>query len=115
MRVPAIASRIPSHDSILSATLKQYVFSRVLFVVMIPALALAILYTRSAYQGEIRNLGDSRWSAPPRRPAPRSGRRSGSARPCSTTSRTASRWAFAMATPRRRAVGRRSCTSTPSS
>jgi diguanylate cyclase (GGDEF)-like protein len=56
MRLPAIASRIPSHDSILSATLKQYVFSRVLFVVMIPALALAILYTRTAYQGEIHDV-----------------------------------------------------------
>ena len=56
LRVPAIASRIPSHDSILSATLKQYVFSRVLFVVMIPALALAILYTRTAYQVEIQDV-----------------------------------------------------------
>ena len=54
LRIPAIASRLPARDSILSATLKQYVFSRVLFVVMIPALALAILYTRAAYQGEIQ-------------------------------------------------------------
>ena len=56
MRIPAIAARIPSHDSILSATLKQYVFSRVLFVVMIPAIALAILYTRTAYLGEIHDV-----------------------------------------------------------
>src|SRR5207247_1389132 len=53
LRIPAIASRLPARDSILSSTLKQYVFSRVLFVVMIPALALAILYTRTAFQGEV--------------------------------------------------------------
>jgi len=53
LRVPAVARRLPAHDSILSATLRQYVFSRVLFVVMIPALALAVLYTRTAYEGRI--------------------------------------------------------------
>ena len=54
LRIPAIASRLPARDSVLSATLKQYVFSRVLLVAMIPALALAVLYTRTAYQGEIQ-------------------------------------------------------------
>src|SRR5258708_2018598 len=39
--------------SSLPASLKQYVFNRVVFVVMIPALALAMLFTRTAYQGHI--------------------------------------------------------------
>jgi diguanylate cyclase (GGDEF)-like protein len=58
LRIPAIATRLPSHDSILSNTLKQYVFSRVFFVVLIPAVVLAILYTRAVYEGAIEDRAD---------------------------------------------------------
>jgi diguanylate cyclase (GGDEF)-like protein len=53
LRLPGLRSWLPARDSILPASLKQYVFNRVVFVVMIPALALAVLFTRTAYQGHI--------------------------------------------------------------
>jgi diguanylate cyclase (GGDEF)-like protein len=53
LRLPFVSRVLPSHDSIFPATLRQYVFNRIVFVVMIPALALALLYSRSAYQAEI--------------------------------------------------------------
>jgi diguanylate cyclase (GGDEF)-like protein len=53
LRLPGVRLWLPARDSILPASLKQYVFNRVVFVVMIPALALAVLFTRTAYQGHI--------------------------------------------------------------
>ncbi len=53
LRLPFVARFLPPRDSIFPATLRQYVFNRILFVVMIPALALAVLYSRSAYQAKI--------------------------------------------------------------
>ncbi|HXB54124.1 MAG TPA: EAL domain-containing protein [Vicinamibacteria bacterium] len=53
LRLPGVRLWLPARDSILPASLKQYVFNRVVFVVMIPALALAMLFTRTAYQGHI--------------------------------------------------------------
>ncbi|HKC14003.1 MAG TPA: EAL domain-containing protein [Vicinamibacteria bacterium] len=53
LRLPGVRVWLPARDSILPASLKQYVFNRVVFVVMIPALALAVLFTRTAYQGHI--------------------------------------------------------------
>ncbi|HEY7514974.1 MAG TPA: diguanylate cyclase, partial [Vicinamibacteria bacterium] len=44
---------LPSHDSIFPATLHEYVFNRIVFVAMLPALTLALLYSRSAYQAKI--------------------------------------------------------------
>jgi diguanylate cyclase (GGDEF)-like protein len=53
LRLPGRPSWLPARDSIVPFSLKQYVFNRVVFVVMIPALGLAILLTRSAYEGRI--------------------------------------------------------------
>jgi diguanylate cyclase (GGDEF)-like protein len=53
LRLPGVRLWLRARDSILPASLKQYVFNRVVFVVMIPALALAVLFTRTAYQGHI--------------------------------------------------------------
>src|SRR5258708_19719637 len=53
LRLPGVRSWLPARDSILPFSLKQYVFNRVVFVVMIPALGLALLLTRSAYEGKI--------------------------------------------------------------
>jgi diguanylate cyclase (GGDEF)-like protein len=53
LRVPGRPRWLPARDSILPFSLKQYVFNRVVFVVMIPALGLALLLTRSAYEGKI--------------------------------------------------------------
>src|SRR5258708_2398088 len=53
LRLPGVRVWLPARASILPASLKQYVFNRVVFVVMIPALALAVLFTRTAYQGHI--------------------------------------------------------------
>src|SRR5262245_33022260 len=53
LRVPWVSRILPARDSIFPATLRQYIFNRILFVVMIPALALALLYSRSSYQATI--------------------------------------------------------------
>jgi diguanylate cyclase (GGDEF)-like protein len=53
LRLPFVSRILPARDSIFAATLRQYVFNKILFVVMIPALALALLYSRSSYQGKI--------------------------------------------------------------
>jgi diguanylate cyclase (GGDEF)-like protein len=53
LRAPGRPSWLPARDSIVPFSLKQYVFNRVAFVVMIPALGLAILLTRTAYEGKI--------------------------------------------------------------
>ena len=53
LRAPGRPRWLPARDSIVPFSLKQYVFNRVVFVVMIPALGLAILLTRSAYEGKI--------------------------------------------------------------
>jgi diguanylate cyclase (GGDEF)-like protein len=53
LRLPGRPSWLPARDSIVPFNLRQYVFNRVVFVVMIPALALAILLTRSAYEGHV--------------------------------------------------------------
>jgi diguanylate cyclase (GGDEF)-like protein len=53
LRMPGRPSWLPARDSIVPFSLKQYVFNRVVFVVMIPALGLAILLTRSAYEARI--------------------------------------------------------------
>jgi diguanylate cyclase (GGDEF)-like protein len=56
LRMPGRPSWLPARDSIVPFSLKQYVFNRVVFVVMIPALGLAILFTRSAYEGQISEV-----------------------------------------------------------
>ncbi len=53
LRLPFVSRVLPSNDSIFPATLREYVFNRIVFVVMTPALALALLYSRSAYQAKI--------------------------------------------------------------
>ena len=53
LRLPGRPSWLPARDSIVPFSLRQYVFNRVVFVVMIPALGLAILLTRSAYEAQI--------------------------------------------------------------
>jgi diguanylate cyclase (GGDEF)-like protein len=53
LRLPFVSRILPPRDSIFAATLRQYVFNKILFVVMIPALALALLYSRSSYQARI--------------------------------------------------------------
>jgi diguanylate cyclase (GGDEF)-like protein len=53
LRLPFVSRVLPSHDSIFPATLREYVFNRIVFVAMTPALALALLYSRSAYQAKI--------------------------------------------------------------
>jgi diguanylate cyclase (GGDEF)-like protein len=53
LRLPLVARILPSNDSIFPATLRQHVFNRIVFVVMMPALALAVLSSRSAYQAKI--------------------------------------------------------------
>jgi diguanylate cyclase (GGDEF)-like protein len=53
LRLPGVTSWLPARDSILASTLQQYVFNRVVFVVMIPVLALAVLSTRTAYQARM--------------------------------------------------------------
>ena len=53
LRIPTVGSWLPARDSILPASLQQHVFNRVVFVVMIPGLALALLYAHTAYQGRI--------------------------------------------------------------
>jgi len=53
LRLPGRPRWLPARDSIVPFSLKQYVFNRVVFVVMIPALGLAMLFTRSAYESQI--------------------------------------------------------------
>jgi diguanylate cyclase (GGDEF)-like protein len=53
LRLPGVRSFLPARDSILPASLQQYVFNRVVFVVMIPSLALAVLFTRTSYEAHI--------------------------------------------------------------
>lgn len=56
LRLPGVGAWLPARDSILLPKLKQYVFSRVVFVVMIPTLALAALYTHTAYDGQVAHI-----------------------------------------------------------
>jgi diguanylate cyclase (GGDEF)-like protein len=52
LRVPALGSLLPARDDVHPATLQHYVFNRVVFVATIPALVLALLFTRTAYDAE---------------------------------------------------------------
>jgi diguanylate cyclase (GGDEF)-like protein len=63
LRLPGVSSFLPARDSIFASTLQQYVFNRVVFVVMIPVLALAVVSTRAAYQGRMDQDRDRRQRA----------------------------------------------------
>ena len=52
LRVPGLGSLLPARDDVHRATLQHYVFNRVVFVATIPALVLALLFIRTAYDGE---------------------------------------------------------------
>jgi diguanylate cyclase (GGDEF)-like protein len=56
LRVPAVASLLPGHDSLRPASLQHYVFNRVVLVAALPALVLALLFTRTAYDGVLDRL-----------------------------------------------------------
>ena len=53
LRLPGAASLLPARDEIAPATLQHYMFSRIVFVATLPALVLALLFTRTAYDGEL--------------------------------------------------------------
>ena len=53
LRVPAVTAFLPARDDVRAASLQHYVFSRVVFVATIPALVLAFLFTRTAYEAEL--------------------------------------------------------------
>ena len=53
LRVPVLRSLLPARDDLRAMSLEQYVFSRVVFVATIPALVLALLFTRTAYDGAL--------------------------------------------------------------
>ncbi|HEY5908202.1 MAG TPA: hypothetical protein VIZ31_09160, partial [Vicinamibacteria bacterium] len=53
LRLPWLQSLLPARDDLRAMSLKQYVFSRVVFVATIPALVLALFFTRAAYDGAL--------------------------------------------------------------
>src|SRR6185295_18441254 len=53
LRLPGLASLLPARDEIAPASLQHYVFSRIVFVATLPALVLALLFTRTAYDGAL--------------------------------------------------------------
>ena len=53
LRLPGVASLLPARDEIAPASLQHYVFSRIVFVATLPALVLALLFTRTAYDGAL--------------------------------------------------------------
>ncbi len=53
LRVPGVAPLLPARDEVEPASLQHYVFSRVVFVATLPALILALLFTRTAYDSQL--------------------------------------------------------------